>query len=164
LWRADLLSPDVAPSPIFAGGMVYVVNASAKLAAIRPDGHGDVTATHVAWSAEDGLPDIVSPLSDGKFVLLTTSGGRLTCYRCADGKIAWEKQLDDLAFRPSPVLVGDRVYMLSKDGTMLIARWGEKFEEIRRCNLFESCKASPAFAPGRIFIRTEKNLYAIGAK
>ncbi len=167
LWRAELLSPDVAPSPIYAGGLVYVVNAGSKLAAIKPDGQGDVTRTHVAWSAEDGLPDVVSPISDGKLLLLTTSGGRLTYYRCTGpdaGKVAAEKQLDDLVFRPSPVLAGDKLYLLAKDGTMVIVRWGEGFEEIRRCNLNESCKASPAVASGRIFIRTEKNLWCIGTK
>ncbi|MHC4633374.1 MAG: outer membrane protein assembly factor BamB family protein, partial [Planctomycetota bacterium] len=56
LWRAECLAGEVAPSPIYANGLVFAIEPYTKLVAIRPDGRGDVTKTHIAWSVEDGTP------------------------------------------------------------------------------------------------------------
>jgi len=161
LWQAECGGADVAPSPIYAGDFVFAVSPYGGMAAIRPDGQGNVTDTHVAWNAEDGIPDICSPVSNGEFVFLLHTVGTLTCYRCADGKMLWEKELDT-SFNASPSLVGNRIYLLSTKGVMFIAEVGAEYTEIARCQLGEKVHASPAFADGRIYIRGTKNLYCIG--
>jgi outer membrane protein assembly factor BamB len=72
LWKAECMGADLAPSPIYANGLVFAVESNIKLVAIRADGRGDVTKTHIIWSVEDGIPDICSPLSDGKRIFLLT--------------------------------------------------------------------------------------------
>jgi len=161
LWQAECGGADVAPSPVYAGGFVFAVSPYGSMAAIRPDGQGDVTDTHVAWNAEDGIPDICSPVSNGRFVFLLHTAGTLTCYRCADGKMLWEKDMDT-SFNASPGLVGNRIYLLSTNGVMFIAEIGAEYTEIAKCELGEKVHASPAFADGRIYIRGMKNLYCIG--
>ena len=164
LWRAKCLDGDVAPCPIFAGEMVFAVNTGAVLAAIRPDGAGDVTKTHIAWTAEDGLPDISSPVSDGKLLWLMETYGTLTCYDAQTGKVIWENDLD-MELNASPSLVGERVYLNSIDGVTIIIEAARKYKEITRCELGEKVYASPAFMDGRIYIRGEKHLFCIsGAK
>jgi len=163
LWKADCLTGDVAPSPVYAGGRLYATNIGAVLAAIRPGGEGDVTKTHVAWTAEDGLPDITSPLSDGRQVYLLTTDGVLTCYDAKTGKLHYEKELDR-TFIASPSLVGDRVYLLAAKGTLIVFRAGPKYVEIARSELGERCEASPALLGGRIYIRANKHLYCIGGR
>ncbi len=164
LWRAKCLDGDVAPCPIYAGGMVFAVNTGSVVAAIRPDGSGDVTKTHVAWTAIDGLPDISSPLSNGKLLWLMETYGTLTCYDAQTGKVIWENDLD-MEFNASPSLVGERVYLISTDGVTIIIEAGLKYKEIGRAELGEKVYASPAFTDGRIYIRGEKNLFCIsGAK
>jgi outer membrane protein assembly factor BamB len=163
LWRANVLDGDVAPSPAFGAGLVFTVNSGAKLAAIRPDGQGDVTASAVAWIAEDGLPDIVSPLTNGKLVWLFTTDGTVTCYRVKDGTKAYEKEMD-VVVKSSPTLVGDRLYVVDEKGVTHILGTGEEFKELGRAPLGEEVRASPAFLDGRIYIRGAKNLYAIGKK
>ncbi|MHC4194992.1 MAG: outer membrane protein assembly factor BamB family protein [Planctomycetota bacterium] len=160
-WRADCLGGDLAPSPIYAGGYVLAVEPYNKLVAIRPDGRGDVTKTHIAWRAEDNIPDICSPVSDGELVFLLTTEGTLTCYKIEDGSKVWEKELD-MNFQASPSLVGNRLYMLSEDGVMLIAEAGVEFKQAAICEIDEGCVASPAFASGRIYIRAKESLYCIG--
>ena len=161
VWRAECLSGDVAPSPIFAGGRVFVVRPSTKLIAISPDGKGDVTESKILWTAEDGIPDIPSPVSDGQLIFLLTSGGLLTCYDVNDGNKIWEKELETM-FNSSPTLVGDRIYLLSDYGVMFIIHAGREFKELNRAKLGEECYASPAFLTGRIYIRSKKHLFAIG--
>ena len=88
LWRVECLDGDIGPSPVFAGGVVYVANEHGEFSgviAIRADGGGDVTATHVLWKAEIGVPDTCSPLATAEFLFLMESGGTLTCYDAKKG-------------------------------------------------------------------------------
>ena len=161
LWRAKCLGGEMAPSPIYANGLVFAIEPYTKLVAIRPDGRGDVTKTHIAWSIEDGTPDICSPVSNGELIYLLTSEGLLICYKVTDGTKLWEKDLEK-NFYASPSLVGDSLYLLSEKGTMFIVEAGPEYKELARCELGEECRASPAFADGRIYIRGQENLYCIG--
>jgi len=163
LWRAKCLTGDIAPSLIYANGLVFAIEPYSKLVAIRPDGRGDVTETHIAWSLEEGAPDICSPVSNGELIFLLTTEGFLSCYKVADGKRLWEQDLRE-NFWASPSLVGDKLYLLTEEGVMLIVQAGSEYKELARCELGEECLASPAFADGRIYIRGLENLYCIGQK
>ncbi len=162
LWRASCLGADAAPSPIFSGGLVFAVNPNVELVAIKVDGGGDVSKTHIAWRAEDGIPDICSPVSDGEFVFLLTSDyAKLTCYRLSDGTRLWQQDFEK-SFNASPSLVDGLLYLLATDGTMIVAQAGLEYREVARSELSDTCRGSPAFADGRIFIRGDQNLYCIG--
>jgi len=163
LWRAKVLDGDVAPSPVAAGGLAFFVNAGAQLAAIRMGGSGDVTATAVAWTAEDGLPDIVSPLATAKAVLLVTTDGLLTYYDAKTGKGLWEHEIQAI-FMSSPTLVGDRVYLTTVKGVTHLFSMDGGFKELGKAELGEPVHASPAVLDGRLYFRGKKHLYAIGAK
>ena len=59
-------------------------------------------------------------------------------------------------------LAGDKLYMLSEEGVMFIAKFENRYAELTKNPLGEKCYASPAFADGRIYIRAAENLYCIG--
>jgi len=161
LWRAKCIAGDIVPSPIYAGGLIFAIEAYTKLVAIRPTGRGDITKSGVAWSAEDAAPDICSPVSNGQFLYLLTTDGLLLCYQVSDGKKQWEKDLQK-NFLASPSIVGDKLYLLSAEGIMFIVEIGTPYKELTRCELGEPCHASPAFVDGRIYIRSSTHLYCIG--
>jgi outer membrane protein assembly factor BamB len=161
LWRAKCVGGDLAPSPLYAGGLVFAIQPFSQLVAIKPTGQGDVTKTHIAWKGEDGIPDICSPVSDGKYLYLLDSEGLITCYNVADGKKVYEHDLK-VPCRASPSIVGDKLYILSLKGVMHIAQAGPEYKELGKCELDEECLSSPAFLDGRIYIRGVKNLYCIG--
>jgi outer membrane protein assembly factor BamB len=164
LWRADCLGGDVAPSPIYADGKVLATEPYNQLVAIRAEGAaGDVTQTNIEWVADDDIPDICSPVSNGELVFLLTTDGYLTCYDVADGANVWTQQLKD-EFHASCSIVGDKLYILSTKGVMIIAEASREYIELGRCGLGEECFASPAFADGRIYIRGLENLYCIGGR
>lgn len=161
LWRAKVCGGEVTPSPVFAQGLV--ISCNEKLCAVKPDGSGDVTATHVAWKAEDGIPDICSPMTDGERVYLLTSSGLFTCYDAKTGKKLYEKETDQ-DYKASPSLVGDKILLVSEKGVAVVAQAGPEYKEIGRYNVGEPVVACPAFAPGRLFIRGKDTLFCIGAK
>mgnify|MGYP000892249288 FL=1 len=161
IWRADCLGGDVAPSPIYAGGLVLAIEPYSHLVAIRPTGQGDVTETHIAWTMDEGGPDICCPVADGQHVYLLESHGLILCCRLADGEKVYEQDLCD-NFTASPSLAAGRLYFLSMDGVMTIAEAGPEYKELGKSELGEKCHASPAFGNGRLYIRGLENLYCIG--
>ncbi len=163
LWRAKVLSGDVAASPVFAGGRVYAATAYEKLSAIRPDGRGDVTGTHVVWQAEGEMPDTVSPLADGKRVWVFTTDGLLTCFDATTGDELYMQEFDAV-FKGSPTLAGGQVYVVTADGVAVRFAPADEYEELGRAPLGERSTCSPAFVDGRIYIRGVRHLFAIGSK
>jgi len=164
LWRADCLRQDIGPSPTFADGVVYVATEYRCLSAIRADGQGDVTETHILWQAEDGLPDTCSPLVTDKYVFVLATYGILTCYEVEKGEWLWELELDG-NFQSSPSLVDELVYVISDEGKAWVVEPGPSEGKIAaEADLGERCVTSPAFQPGRIYLRGEKHLFCIGEK
>jgi outer membrane protein assembly factor BamB len=161
IWKADCVGGDVAPSPIYTNGLVFAIEPYSYLCAIRANGRGDVTETHIAWKAEDGIPDICSPVSNGELVFLLDSAGLLTCYNINDGSLVWEHELD-IYFHSSPSLVEDKLYLLSDEGEMIIIEAASEYKEVGRATLGEKSTCCPAFLDGRIYIRGEKHLFCIG--
>jgi outer membrane protein assembly factor BamB len=175
LWRAEGVKGDVAPSPVFAGGLIMATSQYSRLVAIRAGGSGDVTQTHTAWEAEEGLSDAPSPTSDGKLLLQVNSGGRVTCYDVAKTKppaegakwpspaLLWDQELDTEVWS-SPSLVGKLVYLVDKKGKTFLFPLAEKYELKGTNALGEEVFASPAFGDGQIYHRTDKHLVCIGKK
>lgn len=163
LWRADCMSGELAPSPIYADGLVFVIEPYNKLVAIKPDGKGDVTKTHIAWSVDEGGPDICSPVSDGERIYMLGTEGLISCHKTSDGKKVWEHDLEEFCLA-SPSLVGDKIYVLTEKGLMIIFEAANEYKELAKCELGEEGHATPAFLDGRIYIRGVEHLYSIGSR
>ncbi len=163
LWRAKLMSGDVAPSAAYADGITYVCNTGAVLAAIRTNGTGDVTKSNVLWQSTDGLPDITSPASNSEYLITVTTDGTVTCHDAKQGKKLWDHAYDAV-FKASPVIVGNKVYLLDGEGVMHIVSLKPSFTEESNASVGESTHATPAFVDGKIYIRGQSHLFCIGAK
>lgn len=162
LWRADLLVGEVAPSPIFVNGLVMVPSPTDKLVALRPDGKGDVTKTHVVWTAEDNLPDIGSPASNGALVFIVNTSGVLTCYDAKTGKKQWEHELE-FEVNASPAIAGPHLLVLGRTGAAVIAEAAAtEFKPVARLELGEPVYASPALVQNRLVVRTARTLLCLG--
>lgn len=161
LWRADVLDGDVAPTPVYAGGLVYAVTDHAQLAAVRTGGTGDVTKTHVAWTYDEELPDVASPVTDGRLYLHATSAGFISCLDAKTGKELWLHHFERRMFWSSPTLVGDRVYATDAKGVTRIFRLAREFALVGTGSLGERVYATPAFVEGRIYMRGKDHLFCI---
>ena len=162
LWRVECLNGEITPSPVFAGGLLFVASPSEKLLAIRPDGQGDVTKTHVVWTNEDNVPDVTSPTSNGELVFAVTTSGMLTCLDAKDGKKQWDHDFETEC-HASPSLAAGRLYLFSQKGTAVVVEAARQFKELFRTEMGDGFHASPAFAQDKIFLRGLTNVWCVGA-
>lgn len=171
LWRAKVLRQDVGPSPTFFGDRVYTVSEFPALTAIKADGEGDLTADKeiakrfVLWKGEDNLPDTASPLAVERWVFIASSNGILTCYDARTGEMLWDKEFEDSAFSASPAWADGKLLLIDTAGR---AWWIEPNESegkiVIEAALGEGCVTSPAFQPGRIYLRGKKHLFCLRAE
>ncbi len=160
LWRADWMGGkggEVAPSAAYANGIVYVVTDRVALSAFKPGQEKPL------WSYEDDLPDISSPVATEKYVLIAHSAsGVVTCIDAAKGTKLWTHEFEESGFESSPIVVGDKVYLMDKKGTTHVFKLSDKYEALGKNALGEESGCTPAFPQGRIYIRTNTSLYCIG--
>lgn len=160
IWTQECLDGEVAPSPAYGGGMVFVANEYAIATAIRLTDSGGTVQPSIAWQWEDSLPDVSSPLGTDQHFYIATSMGEIVCLNKETGEKVWLQEFDE-GFYSSPICVGDRIYALDLKGTMRIFKTGATFELVGAPALGEPAYATPAYLDKRMYVRTEKNLLCI---
>ncbi len=163
LWKCKGFDGEMCPSPGFAAGFVFAMIPSQQLFAIRADGSGDVTSTHIMWKTNTAVPDITSPISNGELLFTMETYGMLTCYDAKSGAKVWDHQYEG-EFQASPTIAGDKLFLFTTEGDGICLRVGKKFEELGRSKFGEAIKATPAFVGERMFVRGATNLFCMMAK
>jgi hypothetical protein len=132
-----------------------------QLWAVRVDGSGDVTDSHVAWKERRGIPSRSSPLLVDDLLYVISHQGILSCLEAKTGESVWKNRLEG-KYSASAIHAGNRIYLFNENAVCTVIRPGRKFEElaVNRLN-GQSVRASPAIAGDSFFIRTEKHLYRV---
>ncbi len=162
IWRVRYTGYSVIPRPVFGQGLVFIITGfdSPSLLAIRPDGEGDVTDTHVAWKLRKGVPLTPSLLLVGEELYMVSDNGLASCLDARTSKEHWQKRIGT-AFSASPLYADGKIYFQSEDGIGTVIKPGKQYEQLARNSLGERTLASYAAIDGALFIRTEKHLYRI---
>jgi outer membrane protein assembly factor BamB len=163
IWRVNYADGfSNVPRPVFGHGLVYIATGFQQpaLMAVRVDGTGDVTRTHVAWTLKRGAPLTPSPLLVGDELYVVNDGGIATCLDAKTGETYWVQRLGG-AFSASPVFADGRIYFLSEEGASTVIAPGKVFQRLATSTLDGGILASMAVADGAIFIRTDSHLYRI---
>jgi outer membrane protein assembly factor BamB len=106
-------------------------------------------------------PYCPSLVAKGSLVFLWGDRGVVTCIDAAGGKIHWHERVGGNFFG-SPVRVADAVYCISAEGDVVTLAASQQYSLLGRSPLGESSRATPAVAGGRMFLRTESHLFALG--
>jgi outer membrane protein assembly factor BamB len=167
LWRANGVKSHPIPSAVAGHGLVFATAGSqAKHAlAIRLGGSGDLTdSPSVVWKYNKGTAYVPSPILVGPYLYLMTDKGLLTCLDARTGEVQYEggRVPVPATFTASPVAFGDRLLLTSEDGDTFFVKTGPKHEVLGQASVGEPVYASPALAEGKVFIRGESHLFAIG--
>jgi outer membrane protein assembly factor BamB len=131
------------------------------LLAIKPGGHGDVTKTHVSWREQRAISEVPSPLYYRERVYMVRDGGIVSCLDAKTGRLMYRERLGASgAYFSSPVAGDGKIYVASQLGVVVVLAAGDRFTVLARNDLGESIQATPALVDGKIYVRTEKHLYA----
>ena len=150
------------PRPVYGHGMVYITTGfqTPTLLAVRVDGAGDVTRTHVAWQHRRGVPHTSSPLLVGDELYLVSDFGIATCLDARTGDIRWQQRLGG-NHSASPLYAGGRIYFQNEEGVTTVLVPGTEYRELARNRIDGVTLASMAVSDGALFMRTDTHLYRI---
>jgi outer membrane protein assembly factor BamB len=151
------------PRPVYGAGLVYIATGFQQptIIAVRPDGKGDVTKTHIVWTLPKGAPLTPSPVIVGDELYLVNDGGVAICLNAKTGAPIWVQRLPG-PHSASPVVADGHIYFLSEDAVTTVITAGAEFHVLATNQLDGTAYASMAVSTGSFFIRTDKFLYRIG--
>jgi outer membrane protein assembly factor BamB len=163
LWYADAPRQTPIPSAVFHDGIIYMTRGyrNSPYMALRPGGRGDVSSSHVLWRAPGGGSYVSSLVHHDGLLYLTNDVGVLTCADAKTGERVWQMRLDGVFFA-SPVAADGKVYFVSQTGETVVVKAGREPAILARNDLGERLVASPAISGGRILLRSDARLFAIG--
>ncbi len=162
IWRVHYEGYSVVPRPVFGRGLIFISTGFDRpvVMAIRPDGNGDVTKTHVAWTNAKGAPNTPSMLLVRDELYLLSDAGIASCLDAKSGKTHWQERIGGNC-SASPVLADGRIYFQNEEGLGVVIKAGREFQKLASNPLNERTLASYAVGDGAFFIRSEKHLYRI---
>ena len=163
IWFCDIAGFSNVPRPVFGHGLVYIGTGFMKpeLWAIRTDGKGDVTQTHVAWKVSKMAslkPSLL--LAGGALYMLHDGSGTLTCLNARSGEPVWQEKLGG-SFSASPVFADGRIYFFNEKGQTTVIKPGGTFQTLATNQLDAGCMATPAVSGRALIVRTKSHLYRI---
>ena len=163
LWRLEERSSHSASTrPVASNGLVFYPSgwSTGQVLAIRPDGRGDVTASHVVWRVTRGAPQKPSLVLSGDLLFMITDAGVAQCLDARTGEVVWRQRVGE-TYSASPVLANGRIYFFSEEGRTTVIEAGREFKILAENRLDDGFFASAAVDGDALFLRTVTHLYRI---
>lgn len=166
LWTGEVIGEGKVPSTVIGGGLVFTSGGwggKESVKAFKLGGKGDLKETNLVWEQKKGMPKVPSMIYVAPHLFAITDGGVATCMKADTGDLLWQERVGG-NFSASPVAAEGRIYFLGDNGETTIIAAAPEFKVLAKNPLGEKAQASLAASHGRLFIRTEKNLFCIGMK
>lgn len=163
LWRIEERSSHSGSTRPLAGrGMVFYPTGfpTGELLAVRPNGRGNVSDSHVAWRVSRGVPKKPSLLLVDDLLYMIADAGVASALDAATGAVVWTARVGG-SFSASPVWADGRVYLFSEEGKTTVIEAGRQFKVLAESELDGGFMASPAVDGKAFFLRTKTHLYRI---
>jgi outer membrane protein assembly factor BamB len=165
IWKVRHGGMNVAAPPLYGNGLVYLCTGDVPtgLLAVRPDGKGDVTDTHVEWKTSRAAPSPAAPLLVGDRLYTVGREGLVSCLDARTGEPLWQQRLRG-KFWASPLYAAGRMYICSEEGLTFVADVSNGWKLLATNKLDDGFMASPAVAGNALILRTRSHLYRIEQK
>lgn len=164
LWRVIHGGANASCPPLFRDGVLFFNSGDVtnRLFAVRPDGKGDITKTHVKWSTMRGVPSRPSVLLSGQAIYMVSNAGVASCVDIATGETRWTRRITG-KYSASPVLVDERVFCFEEEQGVchVFSADPREYRRLATNKLAASFMASPAVTDGMLILRTKTHLYGI---
>jgi outer membrane protein assembly factor BamB len=162
LWKVYHGGYNAASRPLYSHGLVFInTEGGLRLLAVRPDGTGNVTRTHIAWTCGKATPKRPSQLIVKDHLYMVNEAGIVSCLDVKTGKATWTHRMGGRHVA-SPIHADGRIYFFDEDGrSRVIEANPEKFRLLSENQLAAGCMASPAVLDNALIVRTKTHLYRI---
>jgi outer membrane protein assembly factor BamB len=163
LWRViERGSHSASSRPVAGHGLVFVPMGfdQAQLLAIRPDGQGDVAASHVAWRFGKGAPSKPSILLVGDVIYMVNDGGIVGAVEAKTGELVWRGRVEG-TYSASPLFANGRIYLFNEDGKTTVLEAGRELKVLAENFLEDGFMSSPAVDGRALYLRTRTHMYRI---
>ncbi|MBL9091837.1 MAG: PQQ-binding-like beta-propeller repeat protein [Planctomycetaceae bacterium] len=162
-WEAtDVLTKRSVSSPIMAAGLVFGTCGSGGggnyIVAVKPG-----PKPEVVYKITEQACYVPTLVAKGNLLFSWSDAGVVSCLDAPTGEVKWRERVGGKFFG-SPIIVGDRLYALASDGTVVVLSATDKFAELARIELGETSHSTPAVANHKLFLRTESHLYCVAGK
>jgi hypothetical protein len=166
LWSCDGIDDYVCPSLVSHEGVAYAIGGrSSRAIAVRAGGRGDVTATHRLWEADAGA-NVASPvIHDGHLYWVSDRNQVAYCVRLADGEVVYKERFGSQPYA-SALLAEGRLYIVTRRGGTFVLAAKPEYTQLAHNRLEDrsTFNASPIVSGGKLFLRSDRYLYCIGAE
>jgi len=162
-WRVTYASHSGAAMPAWGHGLLYLNTGFGKadLLAVRPDGEGDVTTTHVVWKATQKIGSKPSQVLVGDLIFNVHDDGVASCLDAKTGQELWSKRLSG-KFSASPLYADGKIYYCGDDNrTTTVVKAAREYEELAANEFDDGFMASPAVTGKALILRTRSALYRV---
>lgn len=165
IWDLRYDGYSVVPKPAFDSGLVFLSTGfdRAKMLAIRPDGRGLVTDSHLEWELDKNVPKTPSLIAQAGLVYSISDDGIAMCVEAETGEVIYRKRIGG-NYSSSPLLAGEYLYFTSEQGVTTVIKSGRTYEQVAQNDLGERTLASLAVVDDSILLRTADALYRIGGQ
>jgi outer membrane protein assembly factor BamB len=165
IWKVYHGGMNVAQPPQIYDGTAILCTGDGprKLLAVRLDGSGDVTKTHIVWATEKAVTSRTAPLLIDDKLYLVNESGSLSCVVAKSGELLWKDRVRG-SYSASPLYADGKLYAFNQDGESVVGEVGKEWKELSVNKLDDGCMATPAIAGKALFIRTKTHLYRIEQK
>lgn len=160
LWTVYHDGMNASARPLYANGLVFITNGMGSMVAVRPDGSGDVTGTHIAWSATKGVAKKASQLVIDGLLYMASDDGIISAREPETGDIVWQKRAGG-SFAASPIYAGGYLYAFNTDGEIFTVEPGAKYNLVAETKLGDGYMASPAVVDNDLILRSKSHLYLV---
>ena len=160
LWTVYHDGMNASARPLFHDGLLFITNGMGSMVAVRPDGKGDVTGTHIEWSSNKSVAKKSSQVIVDDLLYMLSDDGIVSCRDPKSGEIHWQKrELGESA--ASPIYAAGHIYFFSIDGEILTIKPGAEYVEVAKTILGDGFMASPAVVDNTLILRSKSELMCI---
>jgi outer membrane protein assembly factor BamB len=162
VWRVRSGGMNVSARPLIGKDRLYVHSGEGgfRLFALRPDGEGDITTSHVDWKYNKVVPARPSQLLIGDLIFMVNDAGIVSCVDAKVGEQVWQHRLGG-TFTASPIFADGRIYLSNDAGLTTVIEPAREFKLLTENQLDDGCMASPAVTGRSIILRTRTHLYCL---
>ena len=159
IWTAYHGGMNVSARPVVSeGGIMVIANGMGKIIGLRTDGKGDVTDSHIVWTARNSAAKKSSPMIVDELIYMVSDDGIISCVDVENGETLYRERVGS-DYAASPIYASGKLYFFSMKGDVLVLKPGRNYEALANSKFGSGFMASPAVSGGKLILRSKTHLY-----